>query len=106
MSINGINSSYPPGGSSPNQNSGTDAKIRSLEQKLQKLNTEKGKAVQQKNEELKRKLEKQIQEIEKQIQQLRQQERGKAEEAAPDSSERQGTVKIPSDAEKYVDTYA
>lgn len=107
MSIQGIHSNYPAGGSVPQQNSGIDTKIRSLEQKLQKLNMEKGKAVQQKNEELKRKFEKQIQEIEKQIQQLRQQENGKSDEASTDTdAARQHGSDHPSDTENCIDTYA
>lgn len=73
MNIPAISSGYPSTNSRPNQSAGADAKIKSLEQQLQKLNTERQKAVQRKDEEQKKKIEKQIQEIEKQIQQLRQQ---------------------------------
>lgn len=106
MSIQGINSNHAPGSLDAQQNSGIDSKIRSLEQKLNKLNMEKKKAIQQKNEELKRKLEKQIQEIEEQIRQLTQKKKGKTEESAPDAAGQHKSGPNPPDTEKYVDTYA
>lgn len=101
MNISAINSSNLPNSHRRNQSTGADAQIRSLEQKLQKLNVEKQKAIQRKDEEQKKKIEKQIQEIEKQIQQLKQQEK----EGTSDGAGVQEIAQHSSNTGKYTDVY-
>ena len=86
MDIPAVSSGYPSTNTRPNQSAGADAKIKSLEQQLQKLNVERQKAVRRGDEEQKKKIEKQIQEIEKQIQRLRQQEKERTKETGNDES--------------------
>ena len=50
MDIPAISSGYPSTNTQPNQSTGADAKIKSLEQQLQKLNVERQKAIQRKDE--------------------------------------------------------
>lgn len=106
MNIPAISSAYPSTNTRPNQNAGTDAKIKSLEQQLQKLNVERQKAVQRKDEEQKKKIEKQIQKIEKQIQQLRQQEKERTKETGNDESSVKEASQNSPDTGKYIDVYA
>ena len=106
MNIPAISSGYPSTNIRPDQSAGSDAKIKSLEQQLQKLNVERQKAVQRKDEEQKKKIEKQIQEIEKQIQQLRQQEKERAKETGNDPSDAKKASQNSPDTGKYVDAYA
>lgn len=106
MNIPAISSGHPSTNTQPNQSAGTDAKIKSLEQQLQKLNVERQKAVQRKDEEQKKKIEKQIQEIEKQIQQLRQQEKKRTQEAGNDESNVKKPFQNSPDTGKYIDVYA
>ena len=106
MNIPAISSGYPSTNSRPNQSAGTDAKIKSLEQQLQKLNIERQKAVQRKDEEEKKKIEKQIQEIEKQIQQLRQQEKKRTQETGNDEPNLKTAFQNSPDTRKYIDVYA
>ena len=96
---------YPLNNLGINQNSGADAKITSLEQKLQKLTTERQRAVQHKDEEQKKKIEKQIQEIKQQIQQLRQHTQEKTEEAGNHKSSVQEISQNSSETRKYMDAY-
>ena len=56
MDIPAISSGYPSTNTRPNQSTGADAKIKSLEQQLQKLNVERQKAIQRKNEKQKKRL--------------------------------------------------
>ena len=107
MDIPAISSGYPSTNTRPNQSAGADAKIKSLEQQLQKLNIERQKAVQRKDEEQKKKIEKQIQEIEKQIQQLRQQEKKRTQETGNDEQPNvKKALQNSPDTGKYIDVYA
>ncbi len=106
MDIPAISSGYPPTNTRPNQSAGADAKIKSLEQQLQKLNAERQKAVQRKDEEQKKKIEKQIQEIEKQIQQLRRQEKESTKETGNDQPAAKKASQNSPDTGKYIDVYA
>ncbi len=106
MDVPAINSGYPPTNTRPNQSAGADAKIKSLEQQLQRLNVERQKAVQRKDEEQKKKTEKQIQEIEKQIQRLRQSEKERAKETGNDESNARKISQNSPDAGEYIDVYA
>lgn len=106
MDIPVISSSYPSTNTQPNQSAGVDAKIKSLEQQLQKLKGERQKAVQRKDEEQKKKIEKQIQKIEKQIQQLRQQEKKRTQETGNDESNVKKAFQNSPDTGKYIDVYA
>ena len=108
MDIPAISSGYPSTNTRPNQSTGTgaDAKIKSLEQQLQKLNVERQKAIQRKDKEQKKKIEKQIQEIEKQIQQLRQQEKKRTQETGNDGSDVKKAFQNSPDTGKYIDVYA
>lgn len=106
MDIPAISSGYPPTNTQSNQSAGADAKIKSLERQLQKLNVERQKAVQRKDEEQKKKIEKQIQEIEKQIQQLRQQEKESTKETGNDQSDAKKASQNSLDTGKYIDVYA
>ena len=106
MNIPAVGSSNLYSSPKLNQGTGDDAKIRSLEQKLQKLNAEHQKAVQRKDEEQKNKIEKQIQEIQKQIQQLLQQEKEREQGDVSDKSEVPQKPSNSLDAGKYVDVYA
>lgn len=101
MDILAISSGYPSTNTRP---AGADAKIKSLEQQLQKLNVERQKAVQRGDEEQKKKIEKQIQEIEKQIQRLRQKEHTK--KTGNDESNVKKASQNSPDSEKYIDVYA
>ena len=56
MDILAISSSYPSTNARPIQSAGADAKIKSLEQQLQKLNVERQKAVRRGDEEQKKKI--------------------------------------------------
>ena len=106
MDIPAVSSGYPSTNTRPNQSAGADAKIKSLEQQLQKLNVERQKAVQRKDEEQKEKIEKKIQEIEKQIQQLRQQEENRTQEAGNDETNAKKAFQNSPDTGKYIDVYA
>lgn len=106
MDILAISSGYPSTNTRPNQSAGADAKIKSLEQQLQKLNGERQKAVQRGDEEQKKKIEKQIQEIEKQIQWLRQKEKERTKETGNDESNVKKASQNSPDSEKYIDVYA
>lgn len=106
MNIPAISSGYPSTNTLPNQSTGTDAKIKSLERQLQKLNAERKKAVQRKDEEQKEKIEKQIQEIEKQIQQLRQQEKKRTQETGNNEPNIKNAFQNLPDTGKYIDVYA
>lgn len=106
MDIPAISSGYPSTNTRPNQSAGADAKIKSLERQLQKLNVERQKAIQRKDEEQKKKIEKQIREIEKQIQQLRQQEKERTKETANDESHVNKAFPNSPDTGKYIDIYA
>lgn len=106
MDILAISSGYPSTNTRPNQSAGADAKIKSLEQQLQKLNVERQKAVQRGDEEQKKKIEKQIQEIEKQIQQLRQKEKERTKETGNDESNVKKASQNSPGSEKYIDVYA
>ena len=105
MDIPAISSGYPSTNTQPNQSTGADAKIKSLEQQLQKLNVERQKAIQRKNEKQKKKIEKQIQEIEKQIQQLRQQKKKRTQETENDGPDVKKTFQNSPDTGKYIDVY-
>ena len=106
MDIPAVSSGYPSTNTLTNQSAGADAKIKSLEQQLQKLNVERQKAVQRKDEEQKEKIEKKIQEIEKQIQQLRQQEENRTQEAGNDEPAVKRAFQNSPDTGKYIDVYA
>ncbi len=106
MGIPAISSGCPSTNTRPNQSAGADAKVKSLEQQLQKLNAERQKAVRNKDEEQKKKIEKQIQEIEKQIQQLKQQEEERTKKTGNDqSNEKKASQNSPNTGE-YIDAYA
>lgn len=106
MDIPAISSGYPSTNTQPNQSAGADAKIKSLEQQLQKLNVERQKAIQRKDEKQKEKIEKQIQEIEKQIQQLRQQEKKRTQETGNDEPNAKKASQFSPDTGRYIDVYA
>ncbi|MCI8940990.1 MAG: hypothetical protein HFH12_13555 [Dorea sp.] len=106
MNIPAISSGYPSTDTRPNQSFGIDAKIKSLEQRLQKLNTARQKAIQRKDEEQKKKIEKQIQEIENQIQQLRQQKKERTKETGNDEFNVKEASHNSPDIGKYIDIYA
>lgn len=94
MDIPAISSGGPSTNPQPNQSAGADAKIKSLEQQLQKLNAERQKAIRRKDGKQKEKIEKQIQEIEKQLQQLRQQEKKRTQGTGKDESNEKKHLKI------------
>ena len=96
MNISSVSQNYSPGQPTSGQNAGADAKIRSLEQELQKLESEKQKAVRNKDDEKKEKLEKQIQ--------LKRQENKKSQKAEPDAPPQEGE-KL-SDAGRHIDALA
>lgn len=103
MDIPAISSGSPSANTRPNQSAGADAKIKSLEQRLQKLNAERQKAVLRKDEEQKKKIGKQIQEIEEQIRQLRQREKKRTQETGNNDGKR--AFQNSPDAGKYIDVY-
>lgn len=105
MNISAVNSSHPLSSSNPNQNTIADAQIRSLEEKIRKLNVEKQKAIDCKDKEQEKKIEKQIQEIKKQIQQLKQQEKETGKEAVSGEAEVHEIVGHSPDTGKYTDAY-
>lgn len=106
MNISSINSGSQPNHSGMHQSVGSNARIRSLEQKLQTLTMEKQKAVQSKDEERKKALEKQIQEIERQIQQLRHQEEDEKKQGEAGMPDSRKLAEQPLGVGKYADIYA
>ena len=83
------------------QGGGDDARLRSLEQRLQQLSAEREKAVQRGDRKAKEKLERQIRALEKQIQQLRQRQERRADAPA----RRPGADPPPAEG-RYIDVYA
>ncbi len=99
MDIPAISSGGPSTNPQPNQSAGADAKIKSLEQQLQKLNAERQKAIRRKDG-------KQKEKIEKQIQELRQQEKKRTQGTGKDESNEKKAPQNSSDTGKYMDAYA
>lgn len=103
MNISSVGACSPPNALDTQQ--GADAKIRSLEQKLQQLNAEKEKAARRRDEDAKQKLEKQIEEMKKQIERLKRQAKCREAEPASDAPGPRETVREPSGVGKYMDVY-
>ena len=110
MSISPVNMSAPAVDLSAASGGGGNARIKALEQKLQKLNEDNEKAVQQKDTEKVKKLEEEIRKVEKQLEQLKKTEKNKQqEEKAKKEGQEQGNPgQVPEDLlnGKYVDRYA
>ncbi len=78
-----------------NFSGGDDSRIKSLEQKLQRLNKEKRKAAENNDVEKEKKLEKQIEQVKKQIDQLKrkkQKEKKEPEQQNPQNPENQAQM--------------
>ncbi len=73
MAISFVSAGSPSIAPTPQSNAGVDAKIRSLEQKLQQLNREREQAAQHGDVKEKGKIKQEIQKIEEQIARLKQQ---------------------------------
>lgn len=98
MGISGIGLSLSFSAAKPAASSGTENKIRQLEQRLEQLGREKAKAEKVHDKEKAEKLQKQIEELQRRIQLLRQQKGARSEGKSSDKKgeEKSSSAPIPS----------